>query len=75
VDASEIRVGTTVTLREAGNGKERRVTILGPWDSRPEEAIYSYESEFAQSLLGAKPGDTVHLPEGEAEVLRIERWR
>jgi transcription elongation GreA/GreB family factor len=75
VDASEIRVGTTVTLRESGNGQERRVTILGPWDSRPEEAVYSYQSEFAQSLLGAKPGDTVRLPEGEAEVVRIEPWR
>jgi transcription elongation GreA/GreB family factor len=75
VDASEVRVGTTVTLKEAGDERERRVTILGPWDSRPEDAIYSYQSEFAQSLLGAKPGDTVRLPEGEAEILRIEPWR
>jgi len=75
VDASEVRVGTTVTLKEAGDVRERRVTILGPWDSRPEDAIYSYQSEFAQSLLGAKAGDTVRLPEGEAEVLRIEPWR
>ena len=33
--ASEVRVGTRVRLRDAGDGGEREVTILGPWDSRP----------------------------------------
>ena len=75
VDASEVRVGTRVTLREPGDGRERQVTILGPWDSRPEEAVYSYQSEFAQSLLGARPGDRVALPDGEAEVVSIAPWR
>ena len=75
INASEVRVGTRVVLREGGNGRERTVTILGPWDSKPEEAIYSYQSEFAQSLLGAKPGDRVALPEGEAEVVSIAPWR
>ena len=75
INASEVRVGTRVVLREPGDGKEREVTILGPWDSKPEDAIYSYQSEFAQSLLGAKPGDRVALPEGEAEVVSIAPWR
>ncbi len=75
VDASEVRVGTRVVLREPGDGKEREVTILGPWDSKPEDAIYSYQSEFAQSLLGAKAGERVRLPEGEAEVVRIAPWK
>jgi len=51
------------------------VTILGLWYSRPEEAVYSYQSEFAQSLLGARPGDRVALPDGEAEVVSIAPWR
>ena len=75
VDAAEVRVGTRVRLRVAGDGKEREVTILGPWDSRPEESIYSYQSEFAQSLLGARPGDRVALPDGEAEIVSIAPWR
>ena len=75
INASEVRVGTRVVLRQAGDGRERQVTILGPWDSKPEDAIYSYQSEFAQSLLGAKPGDRVALPEGEAEVVSIAPWR
>lgn len=75
IDSSEVRVGTRVLLREPGSGRERTATILGPWDSRPEEAIYSYESEFAAALLGKRPGERVSLPEGEVEVVSIVPWR
>jgi transcription elongation GreA/GreB family factor len=75
IDPSEVRVGTRVLLRERKSGRERSATILGPWDSRPEEAIYSYESEFAAALLGKKPGERVVLPEGEVEVVSIVPWR
>ncbi len=75
IDASEVRVGTRVRLRNAGDGAEREVTILGPWDSRPEESVYSYQSEFAQRLLGTRPGDRVNLAEGQVEVLMIAPWR
>ncbi|HEY4229399.1 MAG TPA: GreA/GreB family elongation factor, partial [Thermoanaerobaculia bacterium] len=74
IDASEVRVGTRVRMRDA-SGAERDFTILGPWDSKPEESIYSYESEFAQRLLGSRPGDRVNLPEGQVEVLSILPWR
>lgn len=74
IDASEVRVGTRVRMRDA-SGAERDFTILGPWDSKPEEAIYSYQSEFAQRLLGSRPGDRVNLPEGPVEVLSILPWR
>jgi transcription elongation GreA/GreB family factor len=74
IDASEVRVGTRVRMRDA-SGAERDFTILGPWDSKPEESIYSYQSEFAQRLLGSRPGDRVNLPEGPVEVLSILPWR
>lgn len=74
IDASEVRVGTRVRMRDAA-GAERDFTILGPWDSKPEESIYSYQSEFAQRLLGSRPGDRVNLPEGPVEVLSILPWR
>lgn len=75
VDASEVRVGTRVVLREVETGVERQVTILGPWDSRPEDSVYSYESEFAQALLGKGPGERANLSGIEAEVVSIARWR
>jgi transcription elongation GreA/GreB family factor len=73
IDASEVRVGTRVRLRGDG-GAERDVVILGPWDSKPENAVYSYQSEFAQRLLGARPGDRVNLAEGPVEVVSIAPW-
>ena len=74
IDASEVRVGTRVRLRDAA-GAEREVTILGPWDSKPEESVYSYQSEFADRLLGAKPGDRIGMPEGPVEVVAIAPWQ
>lgn len=75
VDASEVRVGTRVTLRDASSGEERVVTILGPWDSKPEEAVYSYESEFAQALLGKAPGETVRFGETESLIVSVVPWK
>jgi transcription elongation GreA/GreB family factor len=73
IDTSEVRVGTRVRLRGEG-GAEREIVILGPWDSQPEKAIYSYQSEFAQRLLGAHPGDRLNLAEGSVEVVSIAPW-
>jgi transcription elongation GreA/GreB family factor len=73
IDTTEVRVGTRVRLRD-GAGSEREVTILGPWDSKPEEAVYSYQSEFAQRLLGARVGDRIHLIEGPVEIAAIAPW-
>lgn len=74
VDPAEIRVGTSVRLRES-SGAERAVTILGPWDSKPEESIYSYQSDFAQELLGRRPGERVHWKGTEMEIVSVEPWR
>ena len=76
IDVSEIRVGARVLLREIASGREQSATILGPWDSRPEDGIYSYESEYARQLLGKKTGEQALLPNGEpAEIVSIVPWR
>ena len=74
IDVSEVRVGTRVLLRTAD--RETAATILGPWDSRPEEGVYSYESEFAAALLGKRVGESVRSAEGEpAVIVSITPWR
>jgi transcription elongation GreA/GreB family factor len=73
VDATEIRPGTRVTLRLASG--TRTLTLLGPWDSRPEEGIYSYLSDAGQALLGKTPGETLTLFGEAAVVESIGRWR
>jgi transcription elongation GreA/GreB family factor len=75
IDTSEVRVGTTVVLRELEKGSVRTATILGPWDSRPEESTYSYQSEFAQGLLGRRAGERVSLSGIDAEIVSIAPWK
>ena len=75
IDSSEVRVGTRVKVRELETGSEREATILGPWDSRPEENVYSYESEFAQGLLGRRAGERVSLSGTPAEIVAISPWK
>jgi transcription elongation GreA/GreB family factor len=60
LDLSRIGIGTAALLRDE-TGEERRLTLLGPWESAPESGILSYESEVARSLLGRRPGDEVDL--------------
>ena len=72
VDASEVRVGTRFRL-ESG-GERREVTILGPWDSKPEQGIYSYESEFAQKLLGKGPGEAIDADGKAWTISGIRPW-
>lgn len=59
MNTSEVRIGTRVRLT-AGGGN-RTLTILGPWESKPEEDVISYESELAQELLGRKVGDAAQV--------------
>jgi transcription elongation GreA/GreB family factor len=66
MDSSEVRIGTRVRL--AGG---RVLTILGPWESKPEEDVISYESDLARELLGKRVGDEVSAGRVEA----IEPWR
>ncbi len=75
IDVSEVRVGARVRLKDVASGAERDATILGPWDSKPEDRIYSYQSEFAERLLGSRVGDRVNLSEGQVEVVAIAPWK
>lgn len=60
-DTSQVSIGTVVTLREADSGKEETYTILGAWDSDPDQGIISYQTAIGQALLGHKVGDVVTL--------------
>ena len=73
VDLSEVRPGTRVTLRLLGG--TRAVTLLGPWDSRPELEIYSYLADASKGLLGRKVGDRVSFLGDEGLIEAIEVWK
>ncbi len=66
VDTSEVNIGTVVNLEDDA-GKPVTYTILGAWDSIPEENVVSYLSDVGISLMGAKPGDRLEVRDMETE--------
>ena len=73
METSEVRIGTRVHL--AGDSGKRVMTILGPWESKPEEDVISYESDLAKELLGKKVGDEVQVSGESWRVEGIEPYK
>lgn len=74
IDCKEIRPGAKVLLKQP-SGKEWTVTILGLWDSNPEEGIYSYQSGIALALLGKVPAESVEVNNETWTIEKIEPWK
>ncbi len=54
---SMISFGTVVTLTDKSSGKDETYTILGPWESDPDNGIISYMSPFGNAILDRKAGE------------------
>jgi len=59
VNTSRVSFGTKVTLLDTSNSKREEYTILGPWESDPDNRIISYLSPFGGAVLNKEPGDQV----------------
>ena len=57
--SSLVSFGTTVTLFNKDSGKEEVYTILGPWESDPENGVISYMSPFGNAILDHKVSDSL----------------
>ena len=55
---SVVSFATVVTLTNNDTGKDEVYTILGPWESDPDNNIISYMSPFGNAILDKKVGDT-----------------
>lgn len=71
VKGDEVVVGSRVRM-VAAEGGERTITILGPWESDPENGILSHESEIGQLLLGLTVGGRIEVGDVEYQVSAIE---
>lgn len=69
-NTAEVSIGTVVHLEDDG-GQRVSYTILGAWDSVPEENIVSYLSDIGITLVGAKPGDRMEVRDMETEKNRF----
>jgi len=54
-------IGTLVAATDLQTQQAERFTIVGAWDSDPENRLVSYLSPVAQALLGHKIGDEVEF--------------
>ena len=76
--SDSVGVGTIVDLKDSNTGDKMKYTILGAWDSDPENNILSYLTPLAQKILGKKAGENVEIDiEGNEQSLVIEgvsRW-
>ncbi|MDA0849444.1 MAG: GreA/GreB family elongation factor, partial [Verrucomicrobia bacterium] len=73
-----VGIGNVVTLKEGSSNQSRKYSILGAWDSDPDNDILSYKTPLAQGIIGKKVNDTVSTNiDGNEEqwtILSIERW-
>jgi transcription elongation factor GreA len=57
VNSNRVGFGTKVVLSNETDGVEEHYTILGPWESDPDNDIISYLSPFGGSILNRKAGE------------------
>jgi transcription elongation factor GreA len=73
VNTERISFGTRVVLENTVSGKEEAYTILGPWESDPENRIISYLSPFGGAMLNKKKGEKFEFSINERKVSYIVR--
>jgi len=57
VNTARAGFGTRVVLLNESTGTKEEYSILGPWESDPENRIISYLSPFGSAILGKSPGE------------------
>jgi len=69
-DASKVRFGTRVTVRDAESGDERVVRIVGVDEADPGASRIAFTAPLARAVMGLEVGDVaiVETPGGEDEV-------
>ncbi|MST94112.1 MAG: hypothetical protein EXS33_02360 [Pedosphaera sp.] len=66
-------IGTRVRVTDLDSKQVENFSILGAWDSDPEQGVISYLTPVAQSLLNHKPGEEVQYEmEGVVKRYRLE---
>ncbi|MDR3341661.1 MAG: transcription elongation factor GreA [Treponema sp.] len=57
INTNRVSFGTKVTLLNLASGQHEEYTILGPWESDPENRIISYLSPFGGTILNKTLGE------------------
>lgn len=68
VSATRVSFGTKVVLRNESEGKQEIYTILGPWESDPNNNIISYLSPFGSAILNKTVGERFEFAINEGKI-------
>lgn len=75
-NTDEVRLGSTVTIREDGFDEDEVYTIVGAAEANPRDGKISQKSPIGQALMHRRIGDMVKVktPDGKIklEILKIE---
>lgn len=67
ITTSRVSFGTTVSLTNNETKENEVYTILGPWESDPDNKIISYMSPFGNAILNSKEGESLSFIINERE--------
>lgn len=65
----EVRIGSTVTIREEGEEDDEVYTIVGPAEANPNEGKISQKSPIGAALLSRRKGDKVRVETPNGEII------
>jgi transcription elongation factor GreA len=72
----EVRIGSTVTIRDLETKEEERYTIVGPAEANPSVGRISQKSPIGAALLSRRKGESVQVetPGGSMsfKIIKIE---
>ena len=75
LSTDQVRVGTTVHVKDEKTGKSVKYTIVGSAEANPAESKLSNESPVGKALIGHKRNETVEVavPRGPKRKLKITK--
>jgi transcription elongation factor GreA len=70
-----VAIGSTVHVKDQGNGKSETYTIVGSAEANPSERKLSNESPVGKALIGKKRNEivAVQLPNGKKRELKVTK--
>ncbi len=77
-DTSKVTIGTVVVITDAESGEKETFTILGAWDSDPDNNVIAYTTGAGKALIGRSVGDTAELPTevpGQTRTVKVAEIR
>lgn len=74
IDADQVRILTTVHIRDHTQKMERRYTLVAPEEADPTVGKISIHSPVGRGLIGKKAGDrvTIEIPSGKVKWTILE---